>query len=197
MSARRRGRELGGTLVLGLVAGAVLLWASGRPWATLAGSGVSGRQLTELPYALGLVGLAGTVAVLAAGRWLRPVVGALLVLAGAGAAVASTQAWRHPRAADVGTVSTHPLARTSHLATTGWPAVALAAAVLLAVAGGLVLWRGARWPGMGRRYEAPGARRPPPRDPVAAAWEALDRGEDPTVATSAEDDGAGRSGPGG
>lgn len=181
------GRELGGTLVLGVVAGAVLLWASGRPWATVPGGRLTGRQLTELPYALGLVGLAGSVAVLAAGRWLRPVVGALLVLAGAGAGVATSRAWRHPRAGAVGTFSTHPLPGTAHLATTGWPAVSLVAAVLLAVVGVLVLSRGRRWPGMGRRYEAPGAARTRPRDPETAAWEALDRGEDPTVAGSDDD----------
>lgn len=46
---------------------------------------------------------------------------------------------------------------------------------LLAAAGVLVAVRGPRWPALGAKYEAPAA--PTDRD----AWDALDRGEDPTT----------------
>jgi hypothetical protein len=46
---------------------------------------------------------------------------------------------------------------------------------LLAATGVLVAVRGPRWPALGARYEAPGPMSE--RD----AWDALDRGEDPTT----------------
>jgi uncharacterized membrane protein (TIGR02234 family) len=57
---------------------------------------------------------------------------------------------------------------------------------LLGVAAGLlVVVRGRRWPGMGRRYERADAAAPRPvvrtdEERAQAAWQALDRGEDPT-----------------
>ena len=54
---------------------------------------------------------------------------------------------------------------------------ALVGGALVAVGGLLVVVRARRWPQPRRRYEAPtGRRRDSPRD----AWDALDRGEDPT-----------------
>jgi uncharacterized membrane protein (TIGR02234 family) len=86
-----------------------------------------------------------------------------------------------------------------------WWVIALAGGLLLVAAGVLTAWRGQRWPGMSSRYDSPastpgtGAPGSPagsaagtaagspeaahlsdPGDP-AQAWEALDRGTDPTV----------------
>jgi uncharacterized membrane protein (TIGR02234 family) len=87
-----------------------------------------------------------------------------------------------------GEVTTDPIA--------GWPALALVAGVLGVLAGLLIVLRGRRWPGMGRRYErtrtagqpaaGPDAPARPARpetdeDRHQAAWKALDRGDDPTV----------------
>jgi uncharacterized membrane protein (TIGR02234 family) len=73
----------------------------------------------------------------------------------------------------------------------GWPVVAVLAGGVGVAAGLLVALRGRRWSGMGRRYERPGADgaaapRPDARprtdeERALAAWQALDRGEDPTV----------------
>jgi hypothetical protein len=69
-----------------------------------------------------------------------------------------------------------------------WPWAALAGAGLLVVAG-LLLFRTGAAGGLGARFDRPAAEdtgqpslgRGRAADPVAAAWEALDRGEDPTA----------------
>ena len=58
-----------------------------------------------------------------------------------------------------------------------WPWAALVGSVLLAAGGLLVALRGRRWAVLSGRYDAPAARRTAPE---VSAWEALDRGEDPT-----------------
>ncbi len=77
-------------------------------------------------------------------------------------------------------------------------ALAVAAGVLGVAAGLVVVRRGWRWPAMGRRYERPGgAAEPGPRlaaapttdEERAAAWQALDRGQDPTAGARASGDG--------
>jgi uncharacterized membrane protein (TIGR02234 family) len=75
---------------------------------------------------------------------------------------------------------------TVHLS--AWPWAALAGAGLLVVAG-LLLFRTGAAGGLGARFDRPAAEdtgqpslgRGRAADPVAAAWEALDRGEDPTA----------------
>jgi len=67
-----------------------------------------------------------------------------------------------------------------------WPVLAVVAGVLAIVVGLLVVLRSRSWPAMGRRYERPEAAAAEPaaaptaEDRAAAAWRALDRGEDPT-----------------
>ena len=176
---RPSGRELALVIVLGLVGGGGLVFAAGRPWRTVAATAITVRQLDNIPYALGLVGLAGTIAVLAAGRYLRPVVGVLIALGGLGAGVAGVLAEGRP--ADYGTFAYAPISARTLPHETAWPWISLAAAVLLALVGVAVVVRGNRWPGMGRRYEAPGAPTPSVQDPDRAAWQTLDQGGDPTV----------------
>jgi uncharacterized membrane protein (TIGR02234 family) len=77
-----------------------------------------------------------------------------------------------------------------------WPVVALVAGVLGVAAGVLAVLRGRRWPGMGRRYERDTGAVPPPRtdeDRAQAAWQALDRGEDPTGTADATGPATGRT----
>jgi hypothetical protein len=72
-----------------------------------------------------------------------------------------------------------------HVAPT-WPVLALLAGVLGVAAGVGTVLRGRGWPGMGRRYERDAAAVLPPatdEDRAQAAWQALDRGEDPTGTT--------------
>ena len=187
---RRRPRT--GLVLVG--AGAVLLLvAAGRPWLHVvldrppplpaAGREVTGADVLAWLRPVALLGLAGVPALLAARRAGRVLVGLLLVAAGLVAAVRCTAL------ATGGTPAL--LARSggaggvAQADATAWP--------LLAAAGGLVLAAGAvavllsgRSGGLSARYEAPAAREVPPaattdaRGGEAAAWDALDRGDDPT-----------------
>jgi hypothetical protein len=65
----------------------------------------------------------------------------------------------------------------------GWPLLAAAGGLLLALGGALALLRSRRWPTMSTRYETPAARDRPVRPQTdAARWDALDRGDDWTSA---------------
>jgi hypothetical protein len=143
--------------------------------------------------ALGLVGLAGTGALLATrGRW-RQLVGMVIALSGLGIVIG-------------GLVGLVGVDRVRSL----WPLLCVPAGLLLAAGGALATARGADWPALGERYERAVVPRPA-RAPVArllpdadgydefgpeerpaqversgpspseiAMWDALDRGEDPS-----------------
>ncbi len=202
MSANLR-REMTLALLGCLAAGALALSAAGQRWLTVTVDrprplppvveSLTGGQAAPLVPACGLLLLAAGVAVLAVRGAGRPVVGLLVVAAGAclgwsglrGVTGGLSAAAAEDAAGLVGTDST-----VSGAASAGWPVVALVAGLVAAAAGLLVTVRGRRWPGMGRRYErtgdrpaAPGtatARPQTPEDRHQAAWKALDRGEDPT-----------------
>lgn len=184
-------------------AGAGLILASdGRGWASATVTApirlhvqTSGSSLTSLPYALGLAGLAGAVALFAVRRIGRYLVGAALLGAGAGTVAAV--------AANLGRLDSAQLARTAEqtlgansaqlgpVSNTAWPYVTLAGGVLVALAGVLTLARGHSWTGLSSRYErhaAKSAPTPPTATPTPAAeptvrelWDALNRGSDPTA----------------
>lgn len=172
--------------VTGCLAGAALLLvAGGRTWASVARPApfhgvvaVSGHDLTAATTAVGLLGLAGVAGLVATRSWGRVAAGVVLAAAGVAAAVASagaTGAAAARTAADLAGSS-------AAVEITGWRWAAVAGAALLALAGLVTVVRGRRWPAMGARYQAPAdARRPAREDPEVAAWEALDRGEDPTA----------------
>lgn len=145
---------------------------------------VAGRDLVAGVQALGLVGLAGVVAIAATRRWGRVVVGVLLALAGLGVVLAS---------AAVDVVAEAGRVADGEVGLTPWRAVTVGGGVLLLAAGVLVAVRGRGWAWLGRRYEPPVADpvAPAPAAPERALWEALDRGEDPTAEAprSGDDDG--------
>ncbi|MFF4649060.1 TIGR02234 family membrane protein [Streptomyces sp. NPDC001380] len=189
----RGGRRSLALMLLLTLAGAVLvLWAVGRTWAegSAAGLGrahlsVTGRQVSGVPGALALVGLASAVAVLAVRRAGRLAVGALVALAGAGAAVAAALGAADTAAVDAEAARSTALAAASatRVTHTAWPWLAVAGGVLLCAAGLLTLLRGRDWPSMSSRYDAPAGRARAPRREATPAdlWNALDRGEDPTA----------------
>ncbi|MEH1099332.1 Trp biosynthesis-associated membrane protein [Micromonospora sp. CPCC 205561] len=180
-------RELTYAVLLCVAGAGLALWASTRTWAVeltarptplppVRDARTGAGLLPWLP-ALALVGLAGGGAVLATRDRARRLLGGLLC--GLGAAVALGGGYGLVAAFD-GTVSRH------------WPALCLLGGVLAGVGGLLTALRGRGWPAMGARYE----RRPPEGDarPVppgeggrvtgrqtTEAWDALDRGEDPTA----------------
>ena len=188
MTPDRRG--FGTALLLVVLAGAALLVSTAGPWVT----GVevrpaplpdelverSGGEVAPAVRALGLVALAGVPALLATRGRGRLAIGAVLVLAGVGAAASAVGPLLDPSAAGG--------SATAQVVATARPWLALAGALTALVAGALTLTSGRRWPALGRRYEAPGTPAParPERHSTApdvdgaGAWDALDRGEDPT-----------------
>ncbi|MFI5527952.1 TIGR02234 family membrane protein [Kitasatospora sp. NPDC051853] len=187
-----KGRRMLGVMLGCTVVGAVLvLTAVSRVWAEGTAGGqlaveATGSAVSGLPGGLALVGLASAVAVFAVRGVGKLVVGALLTLAGLGAAVAAVlgatdSAALHAAAAGKLALVSASAEQVSH---TAWPWVAFAGGLLLAVAGALTIRHGRSWPAMGSRYEAP-ARKAAPKTKgsgtPADIWQALDRGEDPTA----------------
>jgi uncharacterized membrane protein (TIGR02234 family) len=208
VTARRAaGPGLGAVVALVVAAAAGLLVSTAGAWVTgvlerpapLPAEALSfdAGDLAPSVRALGLVVLAAAPALLAVRGRSRVAVGVVLLLAGLGAAWTSVGAVLDPVAAlPAGAV---PDGTTADVAVTARPYLALAAAVGTVLVGALVVARGGRWPALGRRYEAPAAQAEgraadaaTPAEPVAttdppaaavdgaSAWEALDRGEDPT-----------------
>ena len=158
---------------------------------------VSGAAVAPLTTAAGLVGLAAVVAVLAVRSWLRSMVAVVvLVLAGLALVQVVTVASDLDEAArDWWRVEVAGLADSASAQTTPWWVVC-AAGLLLVMAGAVVvLVAGRRWSGLSSRYERPGSTASVPASKPAASeadvWQALDRGEDPTVADEPPDE-AGR-----
>lgn len=203
-------RALALALLAGALGAALALVAAGQVWSDATASFAQGHvpvrakgsEVTSLPSALALVGLAALVAVFAVRRTARHLVASLLALCGVGTAVSALSA-----VGDTAALSAKA-AKVSGLAHTGvdavrvgaWPYLSAVGGVLLLLAGALALWYGRDWPSMSGsgRYErasaSPGAVRRPgagaprtaPVDPdrPEELWKALDRGEDPTGDTA-------------
>lgn len=183
------GRRALTVAVLVAAAGAGLaLYAATRPWAVelttrpapLPATRTVSTGADLLPWltALALVAVAGAGAVLATRGPGRRLVGVLLLLIGLGLAAGSGY-------------GLFAISRGS--AGPGWPVLCLAGGLLVAYAGVSTVAGGHRWPAMGTRYDRASARKRRGDVPAgdadrrvhgpgtAAAWDALDRGEDPTA----------------
>lgn len=174
-----------------VVAGAVVLLAAGRNWGsaaftTVTGSvdhvSVSGHGAEPALPALGIALLVLTAGLIAARGWLRRVVG--LVVVSVGAAVVALAVASRSDVADSLAHHTFAVANTAVPArTSGWAVVTAIAGALAVCCGALAVIVGARWPALGARYDAAGARgaRGDAGPGAMSEWDALDRGEDPTV----------------
>ncbi|MET7442246.1 TIGR02234 family membrane protein [Streptomyces sp. NPDC004082] len=188
-------RSLATALSCGALGAAVTLLATRRNWsegtATVAGGDfpltASGSDVTGVPAALAVVGLAALVAVFAVRRSGRLLVSALLALSGAGIVVAALLGADDGSALDekAAEASGDTAATVHALSHTAWPYVAAVGGALIFLAGLLALRYGRLWPAMSGRYERDGTPRPRKAKPVDPdrpedLWKALDRGEDPT-----------------
>lgn len=180
------------TLVMLAVGGALGLLAAGREWGSATTSStlsettitVSGRDLVPLAPAVSLIALAAVLAVPATRRLGRRIVGLVLAVLGAGAAAVSVLAaidldgevreWIGSSADTSGSID-------QVTTSAGWAWVQVLGAALVLIAGLMVAVRGPRWPGMGAKYERPAPGRSGPAGTSKEAWDALDRGDDPTV----------------
>jgi uncharacterized membrane protein (TIGR02234 family) len=188
-------RRLYGPVVIALMAvGALALYAVTRTWlsASVATPGlpadqvtVSGQDAAPVLVALALVVAAGGLAVVAAGGWLRQLIG--LVIA-ALSVVAAAAAYRVDAAgqplAEALKVSPALVGSTQPAADHhAWQTVACLAFVVATVLGLVVAAASRNWPRMGRRYASPAAvspAEPTDGDDPAAIWKAFDEGRDPT-----------------
>lgn len=193
MTVRASGR--GYAVGLCLAGAGLALYAATRTWTVdvtvrppplpqLRAARTGAALLPWLPP-VALVSLAAAGALLAIRGVPRRLLGALAVLAGA--ALASGAGYGLLAAGQ----------RSAAMLT--WPVLCALGGLAVALAGALATARGHRWPALGTRYERPasgrgergagdraeGDRPAAARDggPVAStqAWDALDRGEDPTV----------------
>jgi hypothetical protein len=159
-------------VVGGLTGAAVALWGSSRlTWATetrarpgtdattvLARTGADVRPLVPLA----VLALAGVAAAVAVGGWPRRVLGVLLVAAGV-------------------TAASFGLAGVPGDAGFPWGRVlSVLAGMLLAGAGGLLVWLADRLPRLGGSYQRTNASRRSD-DPDEEMWRALSLGNDPTT----------------
>lgn len=196
----RSRRELAAAVLLAAVGGALLLLVASRGWVSLRvdrqpplpplSRTIHGSDAQPLLNALGFVGLAGAVAILATRRIGRLLVGALLVAAGVaglqrtvtdlnGMSPAHVLSLLEDAGPVVGIAAG---ARTTVHPDLPWMVCALAAGCLLILGGVLTIVRAGAWPVMGRRYERRQGRsaRPAART-ERTMWDALDRGDDPTT----------------
>lgn len=145
---------------------------------------LAGSQVAPALAPIGLAELALAGALSIAGPVARRVLGAVLVVLGAGAVALLVPPILDPvPGAAAATSGVTRVADGSALigsvAGTAWPAVGAVAGLLGAVAGVLVLLRSGRWSTGGRRYRQQRAVPDRSTDPIAE-WDALTRGGDPT-----------------
>lgn len=184
------GRQYGWTLAGLVLAGVGMLVTLGRGWvsATAGGQGapvveatVTGRTLLPVAVGAAILVLAGVVGTLATRSWGRLVCGVIIVVGGlaatisAGAFALSAEA-AGTRAAEA-ELGLPGLDVQVHL---WWPFVVVFG--LLAVGCGvLVVLRGRAWPTLGSKYERRESEGAAHQRTPAQAWDALDRGLDPTI----------------
>jgi uncharacterized membrane protein (TIGR02234 family) len=122
---------------------------------------LAGSTLAPLAAAAAWVALAAVLAVLATRSWGRVAVGVVVLAAGVLVIFSSVSGG---------------LDSNSNL----WWVLAVAGGVAIGCAGGSIVGQGRRWPGLGRRYEAPAGSRATPSRQVTP-WDAIDHGQDPTL----------------
>jgi uncharacterized membrane protein (TIGR02234 family) len=182
-------RSPAGAVLSCAAGGLIVLLASGRQWAhttvnNVAGGGASKLSATghvaapSLP-ALAFALLALAAAILAAKRLMRRIVGVVIVFIAATTVGVSVAA-----RGDVSSALEHREVGVQglavHASANGWWVVAMIGGLLAVAAGVMTVLRADQWSAMGAKYDAPSAPAPT-KDPATVAWDALDRGEDPTT----------------
>jgi uncharacterized membrane protein (TIGR02234 family) len=170
---------------------------------------LTGRTVAPLLPAVALLALGAAVGLLLVGGVARRVFGGVVALAGIGAAWSAATIASDPAGAVAGPLAqaaglaAPPAGAALDPVRTGWPVIGIAGAVVITLAAlGALLLR--RWPEVGRRYAtAAGAARevvPPDQPPAGGAatssrgeprpvqkadgiglWDAVERGDDPTL----------------
>lgn len=190
--APRRGPTRRTTVLAGLVSAALLIGSTRTVWARASGADLAGTEqaidvlgadAAPAAVAVALVAVAAAVATSLSSRWIRLVTGPVLIASGVIAASSVIGVLLDPAAASSAAVSeaTGVVGAQSEASSTPWPLLSLLPALAVTAVGVLVLAVGGRWP-TGTRYRRATltTAADPAQDP-AAAWDALTRGEDPSL----------------
>ncbi len=182
-------------VALTALGGVLALVAAGRVWsqttvqipaAAATHVSVTGNAVEPSLSALAIAILALAAGLVAARGVLRRIVGVVIVAIGAAVVAVSIDG----RGAVSAALTSHEvggLAIPAHGTANAWWVLAAVGGLLAVVAGVLAAARSGAWAAMGRKYDAPSASRPvvAKGDPSDTAWDALDRGEDPTADAAA------------
>jgi uncharacterized membrane protein (TIGR02234 family) len=179
----------------GMIGALIGLWSATRTWITVdvVSSSVQipqividGATAAASVTAVCVVVLAGSLALLIAGKIARYIIAAICLLAGATVIVAGIGALKDPQAAASTVVSeaTGLAQNAGEYTLTVWPALAVLAGVLIALQAVLVFSFASRWPTKASKYDRQAAKTAvEPKDASSrniANWEQLSAGEDPT-----------------
>ena len=203
---RAPGRRFAGVVLVLALASLGVLVSYGATWVValvpvFAGSAaesapareiaLTGRDLAPLGAAMGWVGLAAIAALLATRTWGRRVTGAVVLVAGGAAGVTGVAFGLTEVASGGGgtfvaaALGDESAAAATSVSISAWWVVALLSGLAMLACGMLALVDGPSWPRLGARYSRPDSQATVPS--AAAAWDALDRGEDPTLVDEPRD----------
>ncbi|WP_417374194.1 Trp biosynthesis-associated membrane protein [Glutamicibacter protophormiae] len=181
---------------LGALGAVIVLWSATRTWITVdVASGtvqipqivVDGASAAATTTALSIAVLAGSLALLIAGKISRYIIAAICLLAGIAIIAAGAATLADPQAAAFTAVSTATgLAQNAaQYSVSAWPAVAVAGGALIAVQAVLVLVFARSWAVKADKYSrSAGKTAVEPKDASSrniSSWEQLSDGEDPTA----------------
>ena len=203
---RAPGRRFAGVVLVLALASLGVLVSYGATWVValvpvFAGSAaesapareiaLTGRDLAPLGAAMGWVGLAAIAALLATRTWGRRVTGAVVLVAGGAAGVTGVAFGLTEVASGGGgtfvaaALGDESAAAATSVSISAWWVVAVLSGLAMLACGMLALLDGPSWPRLGARYSRPDSQATVPS--AAAAWDALDRGEDPTLVDEPRD----------
>ena len=180
---------------LGALGAVIVLWSATRTWITVdVQSGtvqipqivVDGAAAAAATTALSIAVLAGSLALLIAGKISRYNIAAICLLAGLAIISAGVATLADPQAAAFTAVSTATgLAQNAaEYSVSAWPAVAIAGGALICVQAVLVLAVARSWAVKADKYSrSAGKTAAEPKDASSrniSSWEQLSDGEDPT-----------------
>lgn len=144
---------------------------------------VQGSKAATAVTALALVALAGGLAAAIAGRIARWIIAAIILLASAGIVAAAAIVLADPLSAAQGSIAaaTGITGSQAQVDVTAFPALAVVAGCLLAVAALVIIPAGRHWKTR-TKYDAPAAGSAALAGPVDEidSWDRLSRGDDPT-----------------
>jgi uncharacterized membrane protein (TIGR02234 family) len=183
-TAHRRWPRSAGPSCATIAVGVIVVLVSSSPgWLRVVlkmGAGtikLTGRGAAPAVVPLGLVAAAGLVAIALVRAWVRRVLAVLIAVSGAGVFAAAVRVVAGPDSVARGSDKVKQAGEVASVHLGGAPYVGLLGAALIIAGAIVVAVTCGHWPAPGRRYERVNANAGRPVD----AWEALERGDDPTV----------------